>query len=95
MSKLLDLADKGDAATARFAEQHLKQTPEAKEKRQRNKERLIKWGKVTLTAVAVVGLYKGVDLLLDTADAQAQYVQEVGNEYVNQPQDGGIDRLEP
>ena len=95
MSKLLDLADRGDEAIARLAAKHLPQSPQAIERREHVKGIMVNIGKAALAGVVLFGLYKGTDSFLDATVKQAEHVQEVGEEYLNQPNGGGIDILEP
>ncbi len=77
MSKLVEqIADQGDAAIARFSEKHLPQSDEAIEKRR-------KFARRTMSGVALATVIGGglvlTNELINTADHQAQHVQDVND----------------
>ncbi|MBC7943255.1 hypothetical protein H7X68_02020 [Candidatus Saccharibacteria bacterium] len=87
MSRLVELANQGDAAIARFSKEHLPQSDEAIAKRARARK--------VISGLALTGVLAGGDLALtneifNAADHQAQHVQEVSDrsnyeQLVNRP----------
>jgi len=77
MSRLVEkLANKGDAAIARFSEEHFPQSDEALKKRERIRKAI---GSAMLATVVVGGGLGLTNELFNTADHQAQHVQDVND----------------
>ncbi|MBC7943021.1 hypothetical protein H7X68_00770 [Candidatus Saccharibacteria bacterium] len=76
MSRLVELANQGDAAIARFSKEHLPQSDEAIAKRARVRKVI---SGLALTGVVVGGGLTLTNEFLNAADRQAQHVQEVSD----------------
>ncbi len=76
MSRLVELANQGDAAIARFSKEHLPQSDEAIAKRARVRKLI---SGVALTGVVIGGGLALTNEFLNAADRQAQHVQEVSD----------------
>lgn len=82
MSKIVEqIADKGDAAITRWSEEHLPQSELAKARRKRVARVT---GAITMSLVVAGGVTYFAETLVNTADHQAQHVQEQNKEWAQE-----------